>query len=450
MINKFKIILKNIQHIKSLNYEIDLSENKLHCIVGLNSVGKTTLIKAIQNLKVTTTLDDLSRLNILKEDSEICYSIDDNEYRFQSRNIDDKYILDLKGTAVAKELKDNLFVELPVPNDTRFQNYHKLKEDYKSNKAGSDSYKLQALNSTNNYDKEPSELITLLNTIYTTNKFDNLKQISIGNKLYYILPISDEKYYREDDFSSGEYMLIQIYKFIKKACKLIVIDEIDISLDSRAQINLIKELQTLTQKHEINIVFTTHSLAIMKKIDLLEENLYYMENNKGIATIQKHSYNFIKAELFQFVGYDKIILTEDKMLENYIDYILNGLPLFSKYKIIHVAGASQVIDLMKRNQSSDFFNTKDVISLLDGDKLEDFTDEEDIFFLPFLSIEKELFKLNKLRSGDRPLPLSSKAKIVINNIKFNNFDCIEFVNSFEYNSSKTEELKNKIIEFLNN
>ena len=34
---------------------------------------------------------------------------------------------------------------------------------------------------------------------------------------------------REDDFSSGEYMIVQIYKLMQKKCKLIVIDELDIS-----------------------------------------------------------------------------------------------------------------------------------------------------------------------------------------------------------------------------
>jgi ABC-type cobalamin/Fe3+-siderophores transport system ATPase subunit len=41
----FNCILSNIQHIEELKFNIDLSENKLMCIVGKNGVGKTTLIK---------------------------------------------------------------------------------------------------------------------------------------------------------------------------------------------------------------------------------------------------------------------------------------------------------------------------------------------------------------------------------------------------------------------
>jgi ABC-type cobalamin/Fe3+-siderophores transport system ATPase subunit len=51
----FNCVISNIQHIKELNFNIDLSENKLMCIVGKNGSGKTTLIRSIENLKSADT-----------------------------------------------------------------------------------------------------------------------------------------------------------------------------------------------------------------------------------------------------------------------------------------------------------------------------------------------------------------------------------------------------------
>ncbi len=468
--NSFQIELKNIQHIDSLNYTIDLSTPKLHCLVGKNGVGKTTLIKAIQNFKQTDTLDKLSRLNIIKEDSEITYTIDGNRYQFFPQMIDDKYILDTND-AINQEYQKNIDTELPMPNDKRFGLYKKL-SDEKDNERGHIAYEIQAKFASNSYDDKPQELIDILNRVYDDKNFDTLKQITYKREKYYLIPRDEETYIREDDFSSGEFMIIQIYKLIKNSYKLIVIDELDISLDSRAQVNLLGALQTLAVQNEVNIVFTTHSLAIMKKINNpkeLNENLYYMDNNGGIVTIDKRSYNFIKAELFQFTSYAKILLVEDKMLEEYVNYVLRNEPIYQNYKILYIGGADQVIDLMRRNTTSNFFSDAQVKSLLDGDKTSQYSQEPQVLFLPFESIEKELYrlyennhlddtvtdkdsleqKLAQPKPNDNPLGLKAKAKIVIDTISFNDLQCIEFVHSIPENQTKTENTKSQITEFLN-
>lgn len=382
--DSFKIFLRNIQHIKSFEYEIDLSQHKLHCIVGKNGVGKTTLIKSIQNFKQTDTIDKLSRLNIVQNDSKIIYTIDDTNYTFLPILIENRYILDSKDI-LDKNEKNQLNIEFPAPKGKRFDNYERL--------GGSIGEDIKSKFAIGHYDDKPIDLIKILKNIYeNTTYFDNLEQITIKDEAYFIKPLSSENYIREDDFSSGEYMIIQIYKLIKKNCKCIVIDELDISLDSRAQINLLQELQKLCEEYQTNIIFTTHSLAIMKKISELNENLYYMSSDNGIVGINIHSYNYIKAELFQFSGYDKIILTEDKMLESYLQYILQNKNIITKYKIVYIAGSNQTIDLMQRNASLNLFNGADVISVLDGDQQEQYGDLDDVIILYEQSIEKFLYQ----------------------------------------------------------
>ncbi|MNP64939.1 hypothetical protein D3C76_1604840 [compost metagenome] len=74
----------------------------------------------------------------------------------------------------------------------------------------------------------PEELILLLADVYGDNKFSGLKEVKIGRNNYYIMPLKDDRYVREDHLSSGEFFLISLYRKIKGSAKLIVIDEIDI------------------------------------------------------------------------------------------------------------------------------------------------------------------------------------------------------------------------------
>jgi len=452
----FKITLRNIQHIQHLEYEIDLTANTLHCIVGKNGAGKTTLIKAIENFKDLTALDKLSRLNIISASSQIEYVVDDVTIALTPIQDDDRYVMDTQAT-IADNLKEDVFTELPLPKGKRFDLFQKL--------GGSVGDIIKARFSIPAYDTEPTELIELFRSVYGDDRFSTLKQIDVKGEKYYIKPLNEENYLREDDFSSGEYMIVQIYKLMQKKCKLIVIDELDISLDSSAQVNLLKVLKELTSSYESNLLFTTHSLAIMKS---MTDNLYYMETTHTATTIERKSYNYIKSLLFQFEGYDKIILTEDKMLVSYVNYLLRDEKnLFCKYKVIHIAGHSQTVDLMERNAQMNFLGTKGVISLLDGDQRDTviYQERDDIIFIPFDSVEKDLYQsylaaeLDAIIDGrkidtnsiDSANNLKKKASALYHSIIDKRYMSDEDIFNFINNKYRDDVgiLKNGITSFLN-
>ncbi|MGM0520045.1 MAG: AAA family ATPase [Campylobacterota bacterium] len=378
---KFNIKLKKIQHIDSLEYEIDLTENKLHCIVGKNGIGKTTFIKSIQNFKETNTLDKTSRLNIIKEDSKLVYTLEEKIFKFNPIRDENRFILD-SNNPIKEEEANLIYTEFPIPYGKRFNFYSRLgdlKEDIAQKFATSD------------YSTKPTELISILNYIYNDSRFDSLECVTIKNENFYLLPLSEDTYIREDDFSSGEYMLIQVYKLIKSESKLIVIDELDISLDSSAQVNLITKLRELVSQSDINILFTTHSLAIMKTMN--DDELYYMEILGNETTITNKSYSYIKHALFGFKGYDRIILTEDKMIVKYLNtFIPKSIPL--KVLTIDVSGHAETVKIMDKNKEEHFLGTDNVLTILDGDtrSMPNYQGRMDIKFIPYDSIEKELFK----------------------------------------------------------
>lgn len=387
--DKFKITLKNIQHIKNLDFELDLSLNTLHCIVGKNSVGKTTLIKSIQNFKETNTLDKLSRNNIIQKNSKIIYEIDGVKATFTAiTDSNNRFILNSKDIELHSYTKE-IDTELPIPKGKRFHIYG---GDYIEQL----TEKIRTSVTAMKYEDKPQELIDILKQVYNNDKFDNLEQVSYRKKEYYVLP-QDNLYLREDDFSSGEYMLIQIYRLIKHKIKMIVIDEFDISLDSSAQIKFITALKKLCAKYEMNIVFTTHSLAIMKKIDEIGLNILYMTNDNGDTSIKKYSYNYIQSELFQFTGYVKIILTEDKLLCEYVEYMIINENITQKYLIVPCGGYGETKKLRDLNEQNNIFDTPHILIILDGDRKPNDSDtlDDDTYYIPFDDIELECVNLYK-------------------------------------------------------
>lgn len=454
MDSEFICILFDIQHIKELFFRIDLSKNKLMCIVGKNSAGKTTLIRAIKNLTSANTFKKTASPYIFTNNSSIRYIIDcvvyTSQYNPKLQVIDTKSIINEK-------IKRNIYVELPIPHGERFNHFQRLSEI---------DEELRKSISLKEYSK-PDDLIEFLSKIYKSDRFENLKEIKIKGKRYYFILKKDGFYIREDYLSSGEHFIINLYKIIRRECKLIVIDEIDISLDASAQVNLIAELRVFCEQYRVNIVFTTHSLALMKT--LKDDELYYMENNNDEVCLKNAPYNYIRSELFCFQGrWDKYILVEDIVLEQYITHLINkNEKTFFTYKIIYIGGASNVIDLMKRNKIAHFISSpENLISILDGDKKEECKNNENVFFIPFESVEKQLSK--HYRKADRDsLPEVTetyKGQTEKDRIKrlyedftyqgyqhsavMTNTEIFDFIN--ERKQNEVEEFRSLLISFLNN
>ena len=179
---------------------------------------------------------------------------------------------------------------------------------------------------------------------------------------------------------------------MKGSARLIVVDEIDISLDAAAQVRLVKRLRDFCAKYNCNVLFTTHSLAMIRTLD--DGELFYMERCGVETTMKAAPYSYVKSRLFGFTGWDRYILTEDSVLSGFLETFIRRrvTDVFFEYKIIYVGGGGQVRDLLKRNREEHFFGEPDrVIAVLDGDQSgTGHPDEEDVYFLPFASVEEAL------------------------------------------------------------
>jgi energy-coupling factor transporter ATP-binding protein EcfA2 len=243
-----------------------------------------------------------------------------------------------------------------------------------------------------NYD-QPHELINFLTAIYDPIRYSRMVEVTAKGKRYYAIVKDDGTYIREDYLSSGEYFLINLYRTIKGSSQLIVIDEIDISLDAAAQANLAKWLRGFCTKYERKILFTTHSLALMRQLETSE--LFYVDESQGHISINPTSYGYAKARLFGFAGWDRYILTEDEVLLGFIEAIIRRhcSQTFFRYKILFIGGGTQVIGLMKNNEREQFLSSPDkVISILDGDQINvKYVSHPQVYTIPIDSVEKAIY-----------------------------------------------------------
>jgi ABC-type dipeptide/oligopeptide/nickel transport system ATPase subunit len=378
------VTLDAIQHVAHLHLDVDISQSGLMCLVGRNGAGKTTLVRALRNLSNSDTFVRTATPYAFSEESKIVYDLDGEQVTFSYNNV--VRSLDCR-EKIPKKLRELIAAELPMPYGARFNYFRSASE------ADQD---IRTAIAFGTYDS-PEELISFLNAVYETNRYSAMVEVRLKGKSYYALVRGDGTYIREDYLSSGEHFLINLFRTIKGTSRLLVIDEIDLSLDAAAQANLPNWLRGFCAQYGRKILFTTHSLALMRQLEV--EELFYIEGEGGQVTIKPISYSYAMARLFGFEGYDRYILTEDKMLTAFVGHLVsnNCKKTLLRHKIIFIGGGSQIAELINKNGTEEFLAPKDkVIGILDADQRnEKFAGDPGIHTIPLDSVEKALLSASQ-------------------------------------------------------
>lgn len=382
--SRLQVTLTAIQHVGHLHLDVDLSKSGLMCLVGRNGAGKTTLVRALRNLSNSDTFVRTATPYAFSQASQIVYQLDGDQVTF----VYDGGIRSLNcHETMPAALRDLIAAELPMPYGARFNSFRSASE------ADLEIRKAIALDAC----RRPDELIAFLNSVYETDRYSIMTEIQVKGKSYYALVMDNGTYIREDHLSSGEHFLVNLYRTIKGASKLLVIDEIDLSLDAAAQANLPAWLRGFCQKYGCKILFTTHSLALMQQLEV--EELFYMDCDAGKVSINPTSYSRAIAKLFGFVGYDRYIATEDKKLISLIHHLVKKYcpTTLLSYKVIHIGGASQVAGFIENNELEQFLAAPEkVIAILDGDQSkEKYAQHASIHVIPLKSVEKALWEARR-------------------------------------------------------
>ncbi len=378
---RFIVEVADVRPIRALRFDIDLDRNQPTCIVGKNGSGKTTLAKAIMNFALADTFKRTTSAGVLQRTSTVRYTVGNDTFLF---TFDPMLVTLNTRTPIPAALKSLISVELPIPHGSRFHYFRTLSE------ADDDVRRAIILGQHH----RPDELIGFLTRIYGDNRFNDLIEVQLlrGSGCCCLIE-PDGRYLREDYFSSGEYFLISLYRRVLQGKRLVFIDEIDISLDAAAQARLVGELRSLCTRHSVNVVFTSHSLAMMQTLNPAE--LIYMERTAEGVSLTPVSFSYVKSLMFGFMGRDRYILTEDKVLNAFLEYVITRYcpRCFYSYHVIEIGGGGQVVDLMRRNARDAFFGpVTDVISVLDGDQWEKaHAKAANTYCMPLQSVEKALW-----------------------------------------------------------
>lgn len=378
--SRLQVTLEAIQHVAHLHLDVDLSKSGLMCLVGRNGAGKTTLVRALRNLSNSDTFVRTATPYAFSKGSRIIYDLDGEQITFAYNDVVRSLDCHEK---ISKELRNLIAAELPMPYGARFNYFRSASE------ADQDIRTAIALGT---YDL-PDELISFLNAVYETQRYSAMVEVRLRGKNYYALVREDGTYVREDYLSSGEHFLINLFRTIKGPSKLLVIDEIDLSLDAAAQANLPGWLRGFCEKYDRKIIFTTHSLALMQQLEI--EELFYMEEQNGGVSITPTSFSQAMLKLFGFIGYDRYIATEDKKLIALIHHLVKKYcpTTLLSYKVIYIGGASQVAGFIESNDTDRFLAAPErVIAILDGDQCkEKYAQNDRIHMIPLKSVEKALW-----------------------------------------------------------
>ena len=130
--------------------------------------------------------------------------------------------------------------------------------------------------------KAPAPLIAAANRIFETQKFNELHTINItagaGNNLF-LLKVGDRKSHSEKQFSLGELCVLKLLRLISDCPNnsLLLIDELEIALHPRAQIQLVDYLSDASRRKSLTVLFSTHSVSIMKSVS--RNQIIYLERN---------------------------------------------------------------------------------------------------------------------------------------------------------------------------
>lgn len=364
-----KIIIDSIKGIKHLSFE--LPAPGLHVLTGRNGSGKTTLFTCISRICNNNAyrLGFPSNTNDIYDifDGTISYEVDGDSITYSKRS-NGEWRPNRRNSPVLQQYRYPQIINITTKNERVF-----TQDEITPRRRGTPD----------------TWLNSKLNTIFDTNKFAPMIRITTGDlrrgrarvvndrrrNIAYAIPLQNNKYYTEQNFSFGEIVMINLLYDLQNAANgsLILIDELELALHPSAQIRLISCLQELARDKGLTILISTHSSSIIrsqKSVIFLEAQpdgcidvLYQCPPAKAIGAIGMR----------EDTNPDIIVLVEDIMakslfhalMQKYIS--LQGEASFLDVRILPIGGFQNVANFYVETDNYIFYDNVYVAAFLDKD-----------------------------------------------------------------------------------
>lgn len=436
------IIIKNTKGIKNLNFELP-DKNGVYLIVGSNGAGKTTLLVCLDRIcnpyafargfscpKSTSGFDEYS-------DSQITY---------QNNNM-----------SVVYRKKKSKWTASPRKNNAQllqtfgFTNSIFIRADSKRIDATQDEIKNGIILAAS------SNIKKYMNDIFDTTRFNNLKKLKVthgrGKSASFFNVIKDGAIcYTEKRFSTGELAILHLLQSIENSTSgsIVLLDEAEIALHPRVQINLLKCLQQISTSRDLMVLISTHSPTLIKATT--PTNILMLEPDEcGDVSVVNPCYPTRALggiDYTESAGFDYVFFVEDDMARLFLKKIINR---YIKIAIEHSTASTSIIPVGGFYETAHMaVQTKE--QLLNKSKVYAFVDTDAFENLEQKPKFKELYNANNNTIRDLKITpetyfvnaLNSNNNVIIQKFK-SIFHCepANIVNSKKYqdcNSTKDRQL----------
>lgn len=267
------IEIKKLKHIVDLTFVIP--EKGVYLLSGRNGSGKTSLMAWLHRIGSPNAFARHFR-------SSTQSLILDN---YEGANV--KYLLD--GAAVTYAYAGERWVPRPRSNSKLLDKFGYPEVAYIG--ATADRITPRPEDFVPTRIRVPSqEIRDAANKIFSTSKFDTLRVINLkpgpGNQAYLLQATAPPKatYFSERNFSLGELCVLKLLRRLKECRKgaMVLIDELELALHPKAQIELLNYLKAFAPTKELTIIFSTHSVSLLKSVP---RNCILFLDNSGAQTI---------------------------------------------------------------------------------------------------------------------------------------------------------------------
>lgn len=347
----------------------DIPNPGLHIITGTNGSGKTTLFTCISRICNSNAyrlgFPAKSNENYDLFSGKIIYQFNNQEVSY-SRRENGEWRPNVKNSTVLQSFRYPQIVNITTKDKRVFS-----QENITPRRRGSDVWLNQQLN-----------------TILDTDKFSQMIKITTGDlrrgrgaerdrrsNIAYAIPLGNNKYYTERNFSFGEIVLVNMLFDIQNVPNgsLILIDELELAIHPSSQIRLIQCLRNLAQERGLTILISTHSASIIKS----QKNVIFL-NTQPDGNVEI-VYNCPPAKAIGAIGMredtnpDIIVLVEDSMAKSLFHtlkqkYIsLKDEISYLDIRILEIGGFSNVIHFFIETNNYIFYDNVYVSAFMDKD-----------------------------------------------------------------------------------
>lgn len=402
MDSSLRIEIENLRSIKSFNFDFPIKKG-ISVITGENGSGKSTIMSVLATLFSKFRINDFTEIDI-NSDTAIKISFKDRSVEYKTK---EKKLYKSKD----EKLPISGFYEGSIIHGTRFRDTT-----------------LTALKAADNVNPDylvPADDFVLSNFGYILhnnknyyNEIFRIKKREIARDLMFLENVPyffkhNGHHINQYHMSTGECLLMSLLhlinntvirrrkEFINATPYLVLIDEIELALHPSAINRLITFLEELTTRQNVAILFSSHSIEVIRRI--ASPNIYYLVNNNGAITTENPCYPaYVTKDLYITDGFDFLILVEDELAKYVIERIINENKLYNNrlIQVLPCGGWNQVlrmhIDIIKSKLAGP---NVQILTILDGDVKEDVkgysksnAEYNDLpkNFLPIKSIEKYL------------------------------------------------------------